>query len=397
MTRTPLTTATAALVALLLLGGIAAPAEEDEPLQAVAEPSTESAAPLIEIPHPEHHAGTVVRGEAVSAVYTIRNSGNADLRLVKADGHCSCISTSILHPVIPPGEEGGVEVTFIGQDVVGETSRVIELTSNDPQNRLTRLMFTARVEVPFGFETGALALGTIHYQAVEAVSGRAVILVRDPADTELAGLESTSPHITARLVDSGGTMDGHQRLEIEISALPGLSTGPLKETITATAASGGPPPATLNITGLITGDVEVTPDHLRLMVVGTGKRDPRDSWKRIYLTGHSPDRPLSVFGCRDNNGLLDLDLVELIAGQKFELTATLRADALEANSETEGTISISTNSPSQAVVTVNYNAVRRQYDKLDQAEDEAPPGGQEPAGDEPDAPGTEAEEAAEGG
>jgi hypothetical protein len=186
-------------------------------------------------------------------------------------------------------------------------------------------------------------------------------------------------------------------LEIEVSIEPGLPPGPLRETITATAASGGHPPATLSVIGLVTGDVEVTPDHLRLMVVETTKRQARDSWKRIYLTGHSPDRPLRVFDCRDSNELLSLDLVELIPGEKYELTATLGADVLEQNSSVEGTISIFTNSPSQAVVTVGYSAVRRMHDKLDQGESMTPPPGGESAGDEPDTTGTGTEEVAKDG
>jgi hypothetical protein len=397
LTRTTLSTAAVALAALILLGGTGVPAEEDQQHQTIAEPADRSPAPLIEVARPEHHAGTVSRGEEVSTVFTVRNSGTADLRLVKADGHCSCISTTILQPVIPSGEEGDVEVTFVGHNAVGETRRVIELTSNDPHNRLTRLIFSAKVEVPWGFETRALAMGKIHHQTADPVSRSATILVRDAAHTELAGLDSTSPKITARLVGASEAREDHQRLEIEVTALPGLPPGPLNETITATAASGDLPPATLTITGLVTGDVEVTPDHLRLMVVETRKREARDSWKRIYLSGHCPERPLRVFDCRDSNEILDFDLVELISGEKFELTVTLGADDLEANNELEGTISISTNSPSQAVVTVGYSAVHRLYDKLDQGGDEKPPGDQDHAGKIPDTVDSGAGKAAEDG
>ncbi len=383
------------LVVLLLMGGPAIRAEGDEKLQADPSPPARQETPLIEIPQPVHHAGPVVRGAEYSTVYTIRNSGTADLRVVKADGHCSCISTDILHPVIPPGEEGGVKITFVGQTGVGETTRIIELTSNDPLNRLVKLTFSAQVVVPFGFETRALALGKIHYLAVEPVSKRAVILIREPADTGLADLEASSPNITAQLVGSGEAQDGHQRLEIEVSVQPGLPPGILHETVTAMAASENHPPAVLNITGLITGDVELTPPYLRLLVVETGNREARDSWKRIYLTGHNPDRPLRVFNCRDSNGLLQLDLVELIRGEKFELTATLGAKALEQNSEITGTISISTNSPSQSEVTVGYSATRRRYDKLDRVEDrEAPPPGGIPTGEKSGTEQTDAEEAA---
>jgi hypothetical protein len=382
LTRILLITVMTALAVLLLTGGPAIRAEGDDPLQVDPLPPALQQAPLIEIPQPIHHAGPVVRGEEYSTTYAIRNSGAADLRVVKADGHCSCISTEILNPVIPPGEEGGVKITFVGRSGMGETTRIIELTSNDPQNRLVKLTFSAQVVVPFGFETRALALGKMHQQAVEPVSRRAILLIREPVATGLAGLETSSPDITARLVGSGEAREGHQRLEIEVAVQPGLPPGILQETVTATAASGNLPPAVLNITGLITGDVEVTPSELRLLVVETGNRDARKSWKRVYITGHSPDRPLRIFDCRDSSGLLRLELEELIKGEKFELTVTLDVEALDRNSEVAGTISISTNSPTQPEVSVAYSAARRLYDQLDRVEEkEAPAGAGEAAGD----------------
>lgn len=361
----------AALAAFLLLGGPAAPAGETVP--------PPEAVPIIEIPNPDYHAGTLARGEEASAVYTVKNGGTADLRLVRADASCSCIRTVILRPEIPPGEEGGVEVTYLDRNGVGETTRVIDLTTNDPRTRVVRLTFSALVEVPFGFEARTLAMGTIHHLAREAVSKRTALLFIDPGDAQLAGLVSSSPLVTAEQLGPGEAREGQQRLEIEVSVLPGLPPGPLQETITATAASGRHPPATLTVTGMITGDVEVTPDRLRLMVVETAKRKAEDDWKRIYLRGHDPERPLKVFDCRDSNGLLDLELVELIRGEKFELTVTLKADALKENSETTGTIGISTNSPSQAEITVPYSAVRHSYLKLDLGQEPEPPGTGKPA------------------
>lgn len=364
------------MAALLLLGGPVVRSGETAP------PPT--AAPIIEIPNPEYYAGTLARGEEASAVFTVKNSGTADLRLVRADGHCSCIRTAILRPKIPPGEEGGVEVTYLDSTAVGETTRVIELTTNDPRNRVTQLTFSALVEVPFGFEARALALGKIHHQAREPVSKRIAILFIDPGDAQLADLVSSSPLVTAEQVGLGETRAGHQRLEIEVTVLSGLPPGPLRETITATTASGQHSPATLQVTGMITGDVEVTPDHLRLMVVETAKREARNDWKRIYLTGHDPERPLKVFDCRDNGGLLDLELMELIPGEKFEMTVTLKANALEEDGEITGTISIFTSSPSQAEITVDYSAVRRTYHKLDQNKDPEPPGTEKDAEKETD-------------
>ncbi len=352
-----LTNAVTVLATLVLLGGMAVTAEEE-------------VAPRIEIDQPDHHAGTLARGEEYLVVYTIRNSGTADLRLLRADGNCSCIGTAILQPVVPPGETGEVEVAYLSRTAAGRTSRTIELTTNDPNNRVSHLHFSADVAVPFGFATPAMDLGTIHHQAAEPLTATTQLLLDESDKRPLPELETSSPQISARFTGMEELLDGHRRLAMEVSLRPGPEPGPQRETVTAVTPSGGHPPAILLVSALVAGDVEVTPHTLRLMVIRTDKRQPKDDWKRIYLTGHAAEKKLALFDCRDNNELLGLDLVELIPGEEFELTVTLGAEALPEDTEISGTITVATNSPTQPLLSIEYQAVNNTFHKLDQRVEE---------------------------
>jgi len=367
---------TTILAALLLLGGLVLPASDLTPPQGGPDSSSrEPAPPRLEIPQSEYHAGTLRRGEEATVVFTVRNGGEGELRLVRADSNCSCIRAVILRSTIPPGETGEVEVTFVSRTGTGEVTREVELTSNDPQHSPARLSFSARVEVPFGFEGQQLDLGRVHHRAASAVNRTAILLVAEETVAEPGEIRTSSPLISARPNGRGENREGHRRLKIEITVQPGFDPGPLEETITVFPAEGDLAPATLPVTGLITGDVETSPAAIRLRVVETGIRKARGDWKRIYISGHHPERLLEIHACRDSNTLLQLDLVELIPGELFELTATLGADTLERNSETAGTITIATNSPAQPQVTVDYSAVHHYYGQIDRIE-ETEPGGE---------------------
>lgn len=348
-----------ALAAALLLAGLPTPAGDG---------------PCIDVPNPEIDAGIISRGESLSAVYTLRNTGTESLRLISVDGHCPCIETALSHTEIPPGGEGALDVRFTAASGAGDTVRIIELTTNDPERRTISLTFKARVAVPFGFADRAVDMGRVHHEYAEPLIREAILLIRESSTAKPAALETSSPLVTARLTGNETVAQGQRRLGLEVSLLPGLPPGPVAETVTVRSAGEGLEPAVLEVNGLVTGDVAAAPEQLRLLVVETARRTARDSWARVYLTGHSPDRPLTILTTRDSNGILDLDLAELIPGQKYELTVTLGAEALDVNSQITGTVEITTNSPSQPVVSVGYSAARRRYDKLDQdgEEDAAP-------------------------
>lgn len=353
-----------ALAAVLLLTTLPAPAGEG---------------PRIDVPRSEIDAGILRRGEIVDARYTLRNTGTEDLRLISAESHCPCIETAFSGTTIPPGGEGTLDVRFTASTGAGATVSVIELTTSDPERRTISLTFRARVDVPFGFEERTLDIGRIHHEYDETLTREAALLISDSSAAEPAGVESSSPLVTARLTGDESESEGHRRLIVAVTVLPGLPPGTLSESVTVHSGAEGVEPAILGVTGLVTGDVTVSPRELRLLVVETARRTAQDSWVRAYLTGERPDRSLKILATRDSNGILGLELTELIPGAKYELTVTLAAEALEPDSAITGVVEVTTNSPSQPVITVPYSAGRRRYDKLDQAgDDTAGPGAEAP-------------------
>lgn len=121
----------------------------DEPLASETAPdgeADEEAAkqPRLVAPEPVLDAGTVARGERVTADFRIDNQGEADLVIKSVQPACGCTVASF-DSRIAPGESGRVRAVVDTETFAGPIAKSVTVLSNDPVS--PRLLLTVKVDV----------------------------------------------------------------------------------------------------------------------------------------------------------------------------------------------------------------------------------------------------------
>ena len=88
--------------------------------------------------------------ERIELAYTVRNAGDALLRIEKVSTSCGCTEAELDRTDIPPGETAQLSVSLdpIEDDLFGDVRRVIYLRSNDPDAPEVSVEFNVQIYKP---------------------------------------------------------------------------------------------------------------------------------------------------------------------------------------------------------------------------------------------------------
>ncbi len=84
----------------------------------------------------------------VRHIFTIKNEGKEDLRILKVKPTCGCTSAPLEKKVLAPGEQTELDVGFKTLRFKGAVEKHIKITSSDPNNGDIKLAFSAIVDEP---------------------------------------------------------------------------------------------------------------------------------------------------------------------------------------------------------------------------------------------------------
>lgn len=101
--------------------------------------------PSIEIQKIEHDFGSVPQGVKLHHDFSIKNTGNANLVIRELNPSCGCTAAVLEDPVIPPGKETLIRVTFDTTGFSGEKSKTVRIYSNDPKRSSQVLRIKASI------------------------------------------------------------------------------------------------------------------------------------------------------------------------------------------------------------------------------------------------------------
>ena len=77
--------------------------------------------------------------ERFTATFTVRNEGNAPVRITNLDSTCSCLSVTSDRKVVDPNEQATVTAIFDISKLVGESEKTIYVDTDDPATPRKRL------------------------------------------------------------------------------------------------------------------------------------------------------------------------------------------------------------------------------------------------------------------
>ena len=106
------------------------------------------AAPSIYVAGTSHDFGTVYEAWDVTHIFTVQNTGDADLVLSNLVTSCGCTAAELSSSVVPPGRRADLKVTFDADfhPTRGDVVRLVWFATNDVTHPWVELQVTASVK-----------------------------------------------------------------------------------------------------------------------------------------------------------------------------------------------------------------------------------------------------------
>ncbi|HVO74304.1 MAG TPA: DUF1573 domain-containing protein [Ignavibacteriaceae bacterium] len=102
--------------------------------------------PKIYFDESQHDFGMVKEGNVVDYTFKFTNKGDAPLEIKDVQTSCGCTAALVSSKTVGPGQEGTLKVELNTKDRTGKMSRVITISSNDPEEPSKVLSISADVE-----------------------------------------------------------------------------------------------------------------------------------------------------------------------------------------------------------------------------------------------------------
>ncbi len=89
--------------------------------------------------------GNIVQGEKVSHIFTITNTGGAELDILNVHASCGCTAVKPEKNKLAPNESTQLNVEFNSAYKSGKQIKYVYIESNDPENRQLKIQFDGNV------------------------------------------------------------------------------------------------------------------------------------------------------------------------------------------------------------------------------------------------------------
>jgi len=310
-----------------------------------AAPALVIAAPRLGVEKPVADFGSVEQGTPVTNVFSLKNTGDAVLHISQVKSSCGCTAAVVSESSVPPGGEARVLATLDTGRVVGRTTKVLSVYSDDPELPVAALTLTGEVLADLALSPNPVYLGRL--RRGETTSREVVIRPGRPGGT--AAIRSVGGDLAGLQARLELGPDGTQRLRLALDG--NVPLGRFSRELRLETTSARQPVIVLPVFGSIEGDVVVLPSQLSFGVARMGA-----SPERRLLIRNRGLQPLSVRRVTVPESF-DYSLRVLQDGLEYQLSLRLRDDV--APGTISGDVEIYTDHPSEQRVVVPLHAVVR--------------------------------------
>ena len=102
-------------------------------------------APKLKIESPVYDFGKLKADQEASTTFTLRNTGQSELKIRQAKPNCSCTGASVKKETLKPGESTEIKVTFDSKGRRGNQQKSVTIFSNDPTASAQRVTIKAYI------------------------------------------------------------------------------------------------------------------------------------------------------------------------------------------------------------------------------------------------------------
>lgn len=324
---------------------------------AVTLAATAAAAPRITLVDPVKDFGTVPKGEVLGWEFTIKNSGDEDLQILRVQPACGC-TVAEFDSVIAPGETGRVVAELKTESFQGPINKPITIQSNDPDSPTTQVAIKAIVKPyveahPAGFVRFNLLQGEVAQQSV-------VLYSEEDEPFEILGIDVPGEWIKAEYekltgderVTVGRANQNQYRVTVTLGG-PDAPVGPLMDKVRIRTNSKHQPEYMLNLSGIVRPGYSVTPS-----VLNFGEITGSDPEVRVITLRTNNSQAPAAFRVEkvepSRPGLFTAEARSIAPGQ-YEVDVRLSQSA--APGQVNGDLTIYTSDAGTPVVTVPVKAL----------------------------------------
>jgi len=296
-----------------------------------------------------HEFGSVDQGTIVRHTFQFLNAGGDPLEIGRVVTPCGCTAAVVPQAIIPPGEEGSVEVTFDTTGFRGRKAKSVLLPTNDPLQSMYPFVLAGDVVARVVVDPPVLYLGRIH--PATGATGEVRVISTTGDALRLAELVVDNSVIRATVEPLPEVGQAGRRIVVGINGeLPrGRFNGVLRIPVEAPQHVSIEVP----VVGNVEGDLLVQPSYV---TIGTKRAGLRDRQRlRIRNLGTEPVE-ISGVSARD----LPLEYAVRIVRPGFEYQITFRlTDGGAPIEQSQGAVHIYTTHPEEPEVVVPVYARAR--------------------------------------
>jgi len=336
---------------LLILPAMAmaqAPATQPGQPGTAQQAAADQGGPRIEVAEKIKDYGVVSKGEKISAVFEVKNTGDKTLQITQVRPTCGC-TVADFDKTIEPGQTGKVHAEVDTAAFLGPISKAVLVFSDDPTTPQVSLVIKADVRAFIEVKPRPI----IRFNALqgEPTTDKVTLVASDGTPFRILGAETAGgPYkVTyAKLEPKEG--ENGITWEVTVTVPADAPEGLLNHKIAIETSSEKAAKVPITITGVVRPILQVIPPEINFGTV------PGDApvGRNIILVNNRQGAQLELTSAEVDNSDFSVEVIPLEAGQRFQLAVSLPVGA--SKGEHKGTLTIKTNDPSRSTIKVPVTA-----------------------------------------
>jgi hypothetical protein len=199
--------------------------------------------PKIEAAEKTFDFGTIIVGQKATHVYTLKNTGDADLAISSVTTTCGCTVAALAKKSLKPGETTDLKVTFNAGLTPSRIAKYIMIKSNDPDQPQIKLAITGKVQALVDVVPRTLSLGDL---TPDSQTARTIyVKPLNKQGFNITKITSSLPYVTAEVAKGPSPDTG--TCEVAVKAGPDLPVGRLFATLTILTTEAKQPKTTVHV------------------------------------------------------------------------------------------------------------------------------------------------------
>lgn len=242
----------------------------DHPAPAISAPTTEDS-PGFVFYFIEHDFGAIHQGQSPTVEFPFVNKSGKTITIENIRTTCGCTAAALEKRTFEPGEGEKIGVTFNSAGRTGAQHKVVTIATNDPDHPAYQLKVAANVVTEMELSERVVNFGAVQEGEGAAKEIALFAYAKDPVeikkiDVHAQGIEVSQgepeEHLDARSGRKG------RKFPLTVTVKPDYPAGRLAGSITITTNHPQEAVHSVAVTGLVRGEIAVSPNQVFFGVLG---------------------------------------------------------------------------------------------------------------------------------